>query len=459
MSYNWIRESVSVDAYYITQERGAYHLRANNADSARYYFNYAKDKAKQLNNDYLVSHAYNDIGYSWRLSANQDSAIFYLDKGIQTLVQKSSLSKKDSVLYSYLLGNIGDAYMDKNDVVKGGFYLNADYGITLRYGSPQHQVELGIKLLGIYGRNKRYNKFEELTQRIENTIKTHNLKLSEATKVDFFKLKLNRAFYYKDIDGIKGFVDSIELFNTRIIEDAINKTQQMGEAQARLELIRLEKERELNDALVKNEIAKSKNERLVLYLWIVCIITVLLAVVFWYRRKMGKVKHQSLIERANKDLVEAELKINKLEKQKLEQDLNFKKQDLTNLALENSRKNDLNKEFMAKLKAIKKGKQEELNPLIKLVERELLKDQTLELIQTNIDELNTNFFNTLQDKFPNLTTNEMRLCSLVRLGLNNKEISVIRGISSDSAKVSRYRLKKKLELDATIDLMSFLKNL
>ncbi len=62
----------------------------------------------------------------------------------------------------------------------------------------------------------------------------------------------------------------------------------------------------------------------------------------------------------------------------------------------------------------------------------------------------------LKDRYPDLTPNEMRLSALVKLNLTIKEMAAILGISPDSVKTARYRLRKKLELNTEENLTDFM---
>ena len=66
------------------------------------------------------------------------------------------------------------------------------------------------------------------------------------------------------------------------------------------------------------------------------------------------------------------------------------------------------------------------------------------------------FFLKLNDKFPKLTKNDKRLCSLLRLKLTSKEIATIQNISPSSVDITRHRLRKKLNITADVNLSDFL---
>jgi DNA-binding NarL/FixJ family response regulator len=59
-------------------------------------------------------------------------------------------------------------------------------------------------------------------------------------------------------------------------------------------------------------------------------------------------------------------------------------------------------------------------------------------------------------KVPNITEKELKLAALLRLGLDTKKIANLLNLSSESIKVFRHRLRKKLKLPEDANLYIFL---
>ena len=70
--------------------------------------------------------------------------------------------------------------------------------------------------------------------------------------------------------------------------------------------------------------------------------------------------------------------------------------------------------------------------------------------------VNPLFYSNLLKRHPELTKSELKLCALLRLNLDSKEIAAILCQEYDSIRVSRTRLRKKLELDTETNLVSYL---
>ncbi|MCS3284787.1 hypothetical protein NXV73_24090 [Bacteroides salyersiae] len=74
----------------------------------------------------------------------------------------------------------------------------------------------------------------------------------------------------------------------------------------------------------------------------------------------------------------------------------------------------------------------------------------------SFESIHHHFYENLNEKYPNLTMKEMRLCALLRLGLSTKEIADITFKEVRSVESARNRLRKKLQIDQTEDLQKFL---
>jgi tetratricopeptide (TPR) repeat protein len=64
----------------------------------------------------------------------------------------------------------------------------------------------------------------------------------------------------------------------------------------------------------------------------------------------------------------------------------------------------------------------------------------------SFEEVYPGFFGRIRYFYPDITASELRLAAFIRLGITLQDAATILGISTDSIKKSRYRLKKKLNI-------------
>ena len=81
------------------------------------------------------------------------------------------------------------------------------------------------------------------------------------------------------------------------------------------------------------------------------------------------------------------------------------------------------------------------------------------LFKLYFEEVNENFFTSLQENYQNITINDLKLAALIKLNLNIKEAASVLNIEPDSLKKARYRLRQKFGLNTNDSLGEFLTQL
>jgi hypothetical protein len=97
--------------------------------------------------------------------------------------------------------------------------------------------------------------------------------------------------------------------------------------------------------------------------------------------------------------------------------------------------------------------------LIQLINLNFNHDQYWNEFRETFEQVHQQFFDNVKRHGEELTGNDLRLLALIKLNLASPDIATLLGISQDSLRVSRYRLKKKLSLDASESLTAFVQSL
>ena len=134
------------------------------------------------------------------------------------------------------------------------------------------------------------------------------------------------------------------------------------------------------------------------------------------------------------------------------------------MALNIARKNEALKAISNRIDKLRadprfKGCYKELYDLQMMIKQTLQMDRERETFHLLIREKNEHFYRQLNEKFPNLTPSEQRLCTLIRLGLSSKETAEVLNISVKSVEMNRYRLRKKLKIAKSVSLSNFIRGL
>jgi tetratricopeptide (TPR) repeat protein/DNA-binding CsgD family transcriptional regulator len=96
--------------------------------------------------------------------------------------------------------------------------------------------------------------------------------------------------------------------------------------------------------------------------------------------------------------------------------------------------------------------QEKMAALGELENVRIVTDDDWIAFKTHYNRAFPGFMSGLKERHPAITTAEIRLAALLKLQLSSREVASILGISGDSVKKLRQRLRKKMELDASESL-------
>ncbi|PRX55514.1 tetratricopeptide repeat protein [Flagellimonas meridianipacifica] len=146
--------------------------------------------------------------------------------------------------------------------------------------------------------------------------------------------------------------------------------------------------------------------------------------------------------------IRQKLKRNKLEKEKVDSELEFKKKELTTHALHLAKKNEVLEGLKQKAQEFKENEESEkgYQQLIRTINFDLQNDSNWENFARYFEEVHKDFNRTVKTKYPQVTSNELRLMALLKMNLSSKEIANILNISQEGIKKARYRLRKKLDI-------------
>ncbi len=171
-----------------------------------------------------------------------------------------------------------------------------------------------------------------------------------------------------------------------------------------------------------------------------------------YRKKVQQYQREALI---------SEKEIIKLRNDQLQGKMIHLDKELANQTMNIIQKN----KFMGKLKSELKNLQSQaadsslkskISLIINRIDKEFDDKRQNELFETYFDEVHDDFFKRLLAKYPSLTPREQRLCAYIKMNISSKEIAALLNISQRGVEISRYRLRKKLDIDRDTNLGTFI---
>jgi FixJ family two-component response regulator len=93
---------------------------------------------------------------------------------------------------------------------------------------------------------------------------------------------------------------------------------------------------------------------------------------------------------------------------------------------------------------------------MKKINRDLDNEKQWQVFETHFENVHEEFLKRLKDKFPELSPRELKLCAYLKLNVSSKESATLMNISTRGVEISRYRLRKKLNLDRNSNLTDFI---
>lgn len=146
-----------------------------------------------------------------------------------------------------------------------------------------------------------------------------------------------------------------------------------------------------------------------------------------------------------------------LKNEALQTEMNHKTRELANTTLNLVHKTKMLTNLKEQLSLLHQSRQEYdqkhmLSQLIKKINKEIKNEQHQEAFNSYFDDVHQDFILRLKEKYPALTPKELRLCAYLRMNLSSKEIAPLMNISVRGLEISRYRLRKKLNIEHDVNL-------
>ncbi len=219
---------------------------------------------------------------------------------------------------------------------------------------------------------------------------------------------------------------------------------------------------------IENKDAEARELNYLLWLIVSLLLVIIFistAIIRLYRSRIKQARQKKEMVLMKNQIISSHLEKSQSTSLQLQKELDTNKEDLINFSIDNKRKNEIQAKLHEGIKRLKRfaiGEPEmlaELRDLIYLSDTNLKLNSDNAALASNIEKINHEFFTRLTELFPNLTTNEKKLCGLIRIKTSIQEIASIRSISPKSVEMSRYRLKKKMQLTEDQNLDQFIERI
>ena len=404
----------------ILRQIGRIELDRENFDTSLDYLKKALQVYEDTNDNIWQAYTLTDIGNNYLDSKKYDDAE-------RTYVKAKELAEKYELkdTEANIIGNLGNINYEKGNYaearkqLKAALKLNRSLEMvtnilsnllsttkielqTKNYNAARSAINEGLKIADSIGKADMENKFYY-----------QKAKLLEA-QGNYKNALTNNNIYIKLTDSLNEVNNAKQIDALKIAYETEQKEKEL-----------LIKEKEIT--LLEERKEKAENQRLFFIITAGGILLFALSVFYGLRQKMKR---------------------NSIEREKLDNDLAFKEKELTTHALHLAHKNEILLDLKSQLKELKSqsNNARSYQKVINTINLDINNDNNWEQFRTYFEDVHSGFNAKVMRNYPEVSNNDLRLMSLLKMNLSSKEIANILNISAEGVKKARYRLRKKLNL-------------
>ncbi|WP_422107522.1 tetratricopeptide repeat protein [Winogradskyella sp.] len=378
---------------------GVSYRKVNQLDSALYCYEKAKSIFRDLDREEDLHRVNGNMAVLYNVKKQYHKS---LQLNLENLAYYTKLGNKSSMASTNY--NVSTSYYRMEDYRNAMIYAKASLGVAQEEGLKQRVSKAYYRMSNIQNSTGDFEQalanYKLFKKHSDSLINDENLRKIQ-------RLEIQSEFRQEKL------VDSLQLVREREV------------AEANLEVL-------------------AKKKRVQFQWMLIGLILFAGLIIYIYVKQKAKRRYMSLQ--------------NKL----LSTEIEHKKKDLTNFAINISKNQEWVKVLSDKLNDVKSDSEVKHNKAFKELESEIKNhmwiDESTKEFYSQIDTLSSAFYERLKNSFANLTKTDIRLCSLIKLNMDSKQIAILQNISPSSVKMSRYRLRKKLNLNPDQDIYAFLRD-
>ena len=358
-----------------------------------------------------------NVAACFRHIGQYDSALYYLDSTIRyapiTIVSESAVAPHLIKAYNIK----AECFLDLEQWDDALQCLKLSDTLLKQYGDQRLLTTYYLHKADAYNGKEQY---ETALSAVDSAI----LLAQETGVIDMewhaveLKSRIldNKKDYVKEVENLRYFIALTDTLTHR------ENIQKMHEQELKQEARAIELQYEQ-----QQQAAHQRQFTILVLAFVVVLIAVLVVIIMW------------------------------LNKKRVASELELRTREITAMSMGKIHNNELLKDVKEKLDEMEKHPEKDMLPgvmrdLEAMINAESKKDFDLHFVQMHPD-----FYQKLLADFPKLTQNELRLCAFIKSNLSIKEIASINGLSAESVKTARKRLRRSLNLTGEdISLLEFL---
>lgn len=369
-----------------------------------------------------------------------------IDRSIEYYTQSLQLVSNDSTVHAGVLTNLAESYSSIGQYDKADKYLSDALALYNGRSDTSDSLQAWLNKAGIQAALGKPEKTREILKSIEKNI---NLRDIDRLVESYTQI----AEIYMSIgDSILGLRWGLKAQETADSLNSKNEKEQLREI-----LVRYNSERiaEHNKSL---ELDIRRQKQLTRIMVLMIVVALSFAVFLIYKIRSDRRKN-ALIREQRDQLFELERVEHDRKEKEFKEELDYKNRQLTAYSIDAASISELHKIMMDSLRRLRMRGDEtargEINEIISRLQN-FNRNEVNEDFRVYFNEVHPDYVARLSEKFPKLTSNDLRLCTYLYLGMSTKEIAALTFREIRSVESSRLRLRKKFGMSGDISLHDFL---
>lgn len=403
--------------------------------SAKKQYSQALQLFKEINNKVGLAETYGSIGHLYEKEQRYDSAFYYQHKA---LGQYRMADNKGGIAKIY--ENLGSIYEDLVRYDSSKYYFDQSLALYKVIGNQVSSIEVINNIGDVLRKQGNYSEGMAYSRKaLKMALSTGN----EYQEASAYR-DIARAFNLLNMnDSAFHYMELSRKHLLHIYSDQNNR--QMSFLQI---MYSVDKK---NDEIAGLENNRKINTIITVAVVIVILLLIVLGLVIFSRQRL-KLSESMVIAEKNAQLADA---------QRVQ--LELKSKELTSHTLQVIQHNQFLDAMRSRLNEMvnddKRDHKKQMQQIIQQIDQNVNHDQQWKEFTAIFEQLHQSFFDNLKSHFDDLTVNDIRLIALLKMNMSSKDMAAILGISQDSLRVARYRLRKKLKIDNGDNLISFIQTI
>jgi Tetratricopeptide repeat len=356
---------------------------------------------------------YNTIALGYKELQQYDSALLLFNKAL--LLAKNINSK---VWISLITGNIGDVYMLQKKYAKAKPLLEYDYRWSMQNNEKENAANSMQQAAKIYLINRQNDSALFVAKKAQELLEAKGASSPVYSRNVYQALAM--AYHAKGIHDSAWKYQGLYLQNADLVTERKSANH--------LDIIQTKINYEQSLSNIKSLLKEKQAEQVKRNFLLAGIIIVLFTAFLVYQNQRLRFR---------------------LKKEQLLQETAAAKQQLQSFTQSIIEKNEMIEQLQNQMLLQKQEGNTEL------LQQTILTDEDWERFQQMFEKVHPGFFIQLKKINPEITAAELRLAALIKLNISNKQMAAMQGISADSIRKSKHRLRQRLNITVEDGLEEF----